>query len=286
MTRAAGRASCKGMDISVVIPNFNRHKVLVRAIRSVQAQKFPALEVLVVDDGSTDCSPENLAQGFPGVRVICQCHKGVSAARNTGVLGARGNWIAFLDSDDEWHPDKLQKQAELLQARPDSSVCHTDEIWIRNGVRVNPGNRHAKPEGWIYERCLDLCCVSPSSVLLKKSVLETAGMFDETLPACEDYDLWLRLFHDHPVTLVREPLVIKYGGHADQLSRKYWGMDRFRVRSLVKLLESGVLSDEQAEQTRVVLLRKLSILINGMRKRGRIDEARSYQVLHGKWRLA
>ncbi len=273
------------MDISVVIPTFNRYELLGRAIRSVYAQKFPILEILVVDDGSTDHTSENLPQQFPGVRIICQHHKGVSAARNTGVLGARGDWIAFLDSDDEWHPEKLLKQAELLSARRGNSVCHTDEIWIRNGVRVNPMNKHAKPEGWIFERCLHLCCVSPSSVLLKKSILETAGMFDETLPACEDYDLWIRLFRDHPIELVREPLVIKYGGHADQLSKKYWGMDRFRIRSLVKLLESGFLSSEQTEQTRAVLLKKLSILINGMLKRGKMEEARAYQALQDKWKL-
>ncbi len=100
-------------------------------------------------------------------------------------------------------------------------VCHTDEIWIRNGRRVNARKKHGKKGGWIFQHCLPLCAMSPSSIMIHRDVFTALGGFDERLPACEDYDLWLRITARYPVLFTRQPLIEKYGGHDDQLSRKY-----------------------------------------------------------------
>ncbi len=278
---------CQGqkfvMDISVVIPVWNRKEFLARAITSVQQQTTKPLEIVVVDDGSTDGGGEMVSREFPEVVLLTQSNLGVSAARNRGINCARGQWIAFLDSDDTWLPEKLARQTTLLENNRDVKVCHTDEIWIRNGVRVNPKHRHAKPRGWIFDQCLPLCCVSPSSVLLHRSVLDDIGLFDESLPACEDYDLWLRLFHKYQAGLVAEPLLIKYGGHPDQLSRRYWGMDRFRVTALEKILQSGSLEPRQRNACAAMLDEKCTILAKGFSNRGKIEQANRYLELRQQW---
>jgi len=226
--------------ISVVIPSFNRAETLVRALDSLMCQNphgfGPKIEIIVVDDGSTDNTRHVLAQQFPSVRVLYQENQGVSAARNAGIDLATGEWIAFLDSDDEWLPHKLSAQFSLLQ-KSGLKVCHTQEIWIRNGVRVNQMNKHEKSGGWIFERCLPLCAMSPSSIIIHRDVFTEVGVFDESLPACEDYDLWLRIASQYEVAYVERACINKYGGHADQLSQQYWGMDRFRVIALEKFLK-------------------------------------------------
>ncbi len=284
------------MRISVVIPTFNRVNRVARAIQSVLAQSYPPDEVIVVDDGSTDDTVANIKQSFPEVKLISQANQGpqgVSRARNIGIQFATGDWLAFLDSDDEWCEHKLISQVDaltrsvspstLLPTQSGYQICHTDEIWIRNGRRVNPMKKHAKPDGWIFEQCLPLCCVSPSSVLVKKTLLESVGLFDESLPACEDYDLWLRIFSQFPVLLVAEKLLIKYGGHADQLSQKYWGMDRFRVSAIIKLLEGNNLRERDRRCAVNMLLQKLAILIKGFEKRKSTTDLSHYQALYQRW---
>jgi glycosyltransferase involved in cell wall biosynthesis len=271
------------MTVSVVIPTFDRRDLVLRALASVYAQTRLPDEVIVVDDGSTDGTAARVAEEYPDVVYIRQENRGVSVARNRGLNVATSEWVAFLDSDDEWRPEKLQRQLEALGREPDLSICHTDEIWIRDGRRVNPRLRHAKPEGSCFRSCLPLCAISPSSALIRRSLLLEVGGFDESLPACEDYDLWLRLCARHPVLLVDEPLVVKYGGHADQLSRKHWGMDRFRIRALVKILESGGLDDGDADAARATLIEKIGIVLRGLRKRGRGDDINEYESLRERF---
>ncbi len=270
-------------DISVVIPTFNRRHVLDRALDSVLAQTTTAHEIIVVDNGSDDGTIDWLEQKYPQINCLQQPDRGVSAARNLGILAATGNWIALLDSDDQWLPEKLQRQMGLLQSSPDFRICHSDEIWIRNGKRVNAMKKHQKPDNWIYQDCLPLCCVSPSSILIHRSVLDDIGLFDESLPACEDYDLWLRMFASYPIKLLPEPLLKKYGGHEDQLSRKYWGMDRFRVRSLDKMLHSDSLDRQQRAQTLAMLNSKLDILIQGSLKRARQSDVDAFTAMKQRW---
>ena len=256
------------MNISVIIPTWNRVDRLANALQSVFAQSRPPAEVIVVDDGSTDDTRRLVHSQFRDARYIYQQNKGVSSARNTGIQAASGDWIALLDSDDRWQPDKLEQQCEHLRARPDYKICHSDEIWIRNGKRVNPMKKHAKQGGHIFRHCLPLCAISPSAVLIHRDLFKEIGLFDEHLPACEDYDLWLRICALHPVLYIDKPLITKTGGHADQLSRRYWGMDRFRIHSLEKLLASNTLDAANHTAALATLLDKLAIVIKGAVKHG------------------
>ncbi len=251
--------------------------MLGRALDSVLGQTLPASEVLVVDDGSTDATWELMGNTYPTVSYLYQPHRGVSAARNLGISRSSGDWIAFLDSDDEWLPRKLETQMSRLASEPDSVICHTDEIWIRNGRRVNPRQKHAKSGGQLFEKCLPLCVISPSSVILRRELFEQLGAFDETLPACEDYELWLRVCARYPVLFVSEPLLRKYGGHADQLSRQHWGMDRFRIAALEKILGAGILDKFQSRAARDILLAKCAVMVNGALKRGNRKRAETYR---------
>jgi len=266
------------LSFSVIVPTHNREHLLPRALNSIAAQTQTPLEVIVVDDGSTDDTIATLRREYPDVVLFEEPHRGVSAARNRGIHASRGDWIAFLDSDDEWRPEKLARQDAALVSTPTVLLCHTEEVWVRNGVRVNPKKKHAKRGGTIFEDCLPLCCMSPSSVVVHREVLEDVGVFDESLPACEDYDLWLRITSRYPVVFIDEPLVVKHGGHNDQLSRRYWGMDRFRITALEKLLGSDSLNDTQRAVAERVCAEKIDIYRTGAKKRGRHDEARRYTV--------
>ncbi len=267
------------MEISVIIPTYNRAVSLDRALRSVLGQTLAPREIIVVDDGSSDATAALVRYGFPNLRYIYQRHAGVSAARNRGVRAASAEWIAFLDSDDAWLPAKLERQADALRREPGYRLIHCDETWRRNGRTLPQKARHRKQGGWIFERCLPLCAISPSAALLHRTVFDEVGYFDEALPACEDYDLWLRISAREPVLFVAEALLVKYGGHADQLSRRIPALDRFRIKALLKLLESNTLSRAQSEAARSVLKGKLGIFINGARKRGHDLDAARYESI-------
>ena len=265
------------MNISVIIPTWNRADRLVYALQSVFAQSHPATEVIVVDDGSSDDTRRQVHSHYPDARYIYQPNRGVSSARNTGIQAASGDWIALLDSDDRWQPDKLEQQCEQLRARPEYKVCHSDEIWIRNGRRVNPMKKHAKYGGHIFRHCLPLCVISPSAVMIHRELFNEVGLFDERLPACEDYDLWLRICAAHPVLYIDKPLITKEGGHSDQLSRHYWGMDRFRIHALEKILASSTLDAANHAAALATLLDKLAIVIKGAIKHGNLELALRYR---------
>ncbi|GAA6138434.1 glycosyltransferase [Arenicella sp. 4NH20-0111] len=266
------------MIVTVIIPTYNRERTLARALESVLSQKLPdsvsGLDVIVVDDGSTDNTQRLIQAKYPAVRYFYQTNRGVSAARNKGLAVSRGEWVTLLDSDDEWLPQKLIRQFEKIK---DSGrlVCHTEERWVRNGLRVNQMTKHQKNGGHIFEKCLPLCAMSPSSIAIHKSIFSHVGDFDERLPACEDYDLWLRITAHYPVAYVETPSIIKYGGHEDQLSRAHWGMDRFRVQSLAKLLraDSSLLkiTSQQRESTIKILRKKVNILMKGAEKHRNVD---------------
>ena len=257
--------------ISLIIPTFNRKDLLKRAVESALRSQVPT-EIIIVDDGSTDGTDEMLRQNFPFANYLFQPNQGPAAARNRGIREAQGEWIAFLDSDDEWMPGKLAAQIEFFNQNPEYLICQTEEIWIRNGLRVNPMKKHKKYDGWIFEKCLPLCIVSPSAVMMHRTLFEKIGFFDESLPACEDYDLWLRIACRYPVGLIEKPFVTKYGGHADQRSHEFPAMDRFRIQSLTKILASDILTFEQEKLTRSTLEEKMKIYIQGALKRGKKDD--------------
>ncbi len=264
--------------VSVIIPTYNRGWILKETIDSVLAQDFTDFELIVVDDGSTDNTQGILDSYKEDIIVLQQQNKGVSSARNRGIVSASGQFIAFLDSDDLWLPKKLSTQVDFFNTNPDALICQTEEKWIRNSIRVNPKKRHKKLSGDIFEPSLYLCLVSPSAVMMKRSLFEKTGMFDESLPACEDYDMWLRISCRYPVYLIDTPLIIKRGGHADQLSRSS-GLDRYRIQSLKKIIESKLLTDKQAMAAVKVLKKKCDIYANGCIKRGRKEKALYYNDL-------
>ncbi len=267
--------------VSVIIPTFNRGYCLEESIRSVLDQSFTDFELIVVDDGSTDNTSELVGQ-FPAVKLIrLEKNRGVSFARNRGMVEAQGDCIAFLDSDDLWEKDKLASQVKWIERG--FHAVYTDEIWIRNRVRVNPMNKHRKYSGDIFRYCLPLCIVSPSSVLLRAEVLREVGGFDESMPVCEDYDLWLRIAKHYPFHFIAEKLIVKRGGHEDQLSRKYWGMDRWRVYALEKLLKENKLDEEQKNWVVMMLIEKCEILSNGFGKRGKNQEKEYYRNLVARY---
>ncbi len=270
-------------EVSIIIPTYNRSQKVVRAVESVLDQSFRDFEIIVVDDGSTDDTCQSLAKFGSSITYIrCPLNRGVSAARNAGVRTASAPWIAFLDSDDYWLREKLGVQMEFLRRNPEWVACQTEEIWIRRGRRVNPRRKHKKASGDIFNRSLALCLVSPSSVVVSRELFDEVGLFDETLQAAEDYDLWLRISCRYPVYLIERELVVKEGGHEDQLSRRFAGMDRFRIRSIVNLINSGVLSPGQTAAALEELSVKCRIFGSGCIKRGRREEGYFYLTLPGR----
>ena len=265
------------MNISVIIPTFNRRQTLDRAIDSILSQTYQPYEIIVVDDGSTDGTADWLSANYSSLQIIQQSNKGVSSARNTGINSARSDWIALLDSDDEWLPDKLEIQVKLLQNNEELRFCHTNEIWIRNGVRINQMKKHQKYGGNIFKKCLDICRISPSSSLFHTSVIKDVGLFDESLDVCEDYDLWLRITAKYPVLFLDQPLIKKFGGHTDQLSRVFGGIEQYRIRSLEKILTSKSLSGSQFEAAKDMLIHKLQIYAKGLKKRDKNTEFHSVE---------
>ncbi len=265
-------------QVSVIIPTYNRAQKVLRAVRSVLNQTFLDFELIVVDDGSTDDTAGVLSRYKEKIHYLYQPNKGPSSARNLGVMESSGEYLAFLDSDDYWLPQKLATQIQFFHTHPQALICQTDEQWYRRGKRVNPKKIHMKPSGHMFEASLKLCLISPSAVMMKRWLFEQAGGFDEALPACEDYDLWLRITKDYPVYLIERPLVIKEGGHKDQLSARYWGMDRFRIYAIAKLMVTRGLTGPQKRAAKEELCRKCKIYALGCEKRGKIKEA---QFFHG-----
>lgn len=265
--------------ISVIITTYNRYSFLENALESVLFQTRRPDQIIVIDDASTDETP-NSFKDRPEIFYYKNEHNsGISASRNIGIQKANGDWICFLDSDDQWHPEKLEKQSKALDKDPEYLISHTNEIWIRRGRRVNQGKRHEKSGGWIFEKCIPLCVISPSSVMIHKSIFNNIGTFDEELPVCEDYDLWLRICLKYPVLFLDEALIIKTGGHPDQLSHKYFGMDRFRIQALKKILSDPYLGQNSRQAVIAEIEKKSKVYAQGCLKRQRLEEYGYYEKL-------
>ncbi len=258
---------------SVVIPTYNRSKFLKIAVDSVLNQSFSNYELIIVNDGSDDDTEKFISKyTHPRLVYIRQKHKGVSNARNTGIKSAKGHYIAFLDSDDRFRKDKLQISADFIKEYPEYRIFHTEEIWYKKGKLLSQRKYQQKPSKDIFSRALKSCCISPSTAIIHKSIFFKIGLFDENLPACEDYDFWLRISCKYPIFLIPEYLTIKEGGRSDQQSKKYPAMDKFRIYSLEKLLTSKSLNKQQYILAYQELQNKCRFYAQGAAKRNKNDE--------------
>ena len=274
--------------ISVIIPTFNRKSLCKRAVASVLRQTYQNFELIVVDDGSADgTSAEYFFENATHKNLLFirnEMNRGVSYSRNRGVAHSSGGWIAFLDSDDEWHLQKLKRQVEWVEKNPGYDIMQTREIWIRGGKRVNPPKTHEKQAGYIFEQSLDRCMITPSSVMLKKELFLRYGGFNESIPACEDYGLWLRITLRNPIGLIDEPLLTRYGGREDQLSSSVPVMDKYRIRTLLDLLIQETLDNEQRNLVCRILVKKAEIVANGLKKREKAAEYERYKGIADQYR--
>jgi glycosyltransferase involved in cell wall biosynthesis len=259
------------LNVSIVIPVFNRIQPLERALQSIQKQTFQDFDVTVVDDHSTD-DIFSITKKY-GVRYLKTIGKGVSAARNTGIQSSESDLLALLDSDDEWLPDKLESQVNYLSQNQNCTIVHTNELWIRHGQPVSQSFKHQKMGGRIFSQCTELCLIAPSSVLVRRSLINKVGLFDESFPVCEDFDLWLRIAATEDIGFINKPLVIKHGGHDDQLSTQFHSMDLWRVRALAKHLKNPTLSFNEKLALRTNLKKKCEILLKGFKKHQNFENA-------------
>lgn len=259
--------------VSAIITTYNRRPFIREAIESVLSQDYKLKEIIVVDDGSEDGTEEEVKK-YP-VKYVWKENGGISSARNLGIKISVGEYIAFLDVDDLWTRKKISTQVAEM-GRSGYEVSYTDEIWIRNGKRVNQKKKHRKYSGFIYERCLPLCIISPSSAVIRRKIFDEVGLFDESLPVCEDYDMWLRITARYPVLFIEKPLIVKRGGHSDQLSKKYEAIDRFRIKALLKMIESGALNSDMKRKTLLEIEKKSMIVAKGAKKREKVEEAEYY----------
>jgi len=267
--------------VSVIIPTYNRVQFVFAAIASVVAQRganIDSIDLIVLDDGSTDDTWPELERTAAAVnaehanriamRVVRTENRGVAAARNTGVALAESPLIAFLDSDDLWGSDKIARQIEYMRAHPRCAISQTDEYWLSNGGRVNPGLRHRKAAGDIFIDSLRTCLVTPSTVILRAGVLREMGGFDEDFSAAEDYDLWLRILARHEIGFIAEHHATRRAGHPGQLSATVPALDRFRILALLKLLAGYDLNEVRRRAVCAVLAEKCTIYAKGLAHRG------------------
>ncbi|HBE03534.1 MAG TPA: glycosyl transferase [Spirochaetia bacterium] len=273
---------------SVIIPVYNRISELKRAIISVYAQTCSNYELVIVDDFSDDFFSRQYARlpaEFPGIKIIPSECRGPSGARNTGIKKTAGKWIALLDSDDEWLPQKLKLQNEIIM-QTGCQACYTNEKWLQNGVFRNQGKKHHKQGGWIFDLALPICIISPSSIVVSREALKTTGLFCETMEIAEDYDLWLRLTDRFAVEYIDKPLVIKHGGHEGQLSRKYPMIEKFRMQALENFLSWPQADPANRKKALNMLAQKTAIYIQGAARRGHYEEKKNRENKLDFWKTA
>lgn len=248
------------MKITAIIPTYNRADFLKKTINSIINQTYKIDEVLIIDDGSTDNTNEVLKKFGNSIKIIKTTNVGVSAARNTGIKNAKNDWLAFLDSDDHWLEDKIQKQINLHVENKDVLFSHTGERWIRDGKVIKYPKKLAKPSGECFLENLPTCKIAASSVVVHKCIFEDIGLFDEDLSVCEDYDMWLKISHKYKIGLIEEEGIIKQAGH-EQLSQTIFAIDRYHIYSLKKFLNS-----EYQEEVKNEIMKKCKVLIKGALK--------------------
>jgi glycosyltransferase involved in cell wall biosynthesis len=271
------------IHFSIITPSFNRCDLLKRSITSVLKQTYKDFELIIIDDGSTDDTKSLIEKEFPQVKYIYTQNQGVSAARNLGVKNSKYDWVCFLDSDDQWHESKLEAYAKYIAENRNCKLLHSNEVWYRNGVRVNQMKKHQKGGGDQFENSLEFCTISPSTVCMRKDIFLELGGFREDFEVCEDYDLWLKFTSLYLVDFIKEPLINKFGGHEDQLSTKFFAMDAWRIKSLCWVLENRDLDIKRAHKLKTVLLKKCTVLKKGYEKHAHFEKAQKLDLLISKY---
>ncbi len=271
--------------VSVIIPVYNRRELVLQAVSSVLGQSWGDLEIILADDGSTDGLDEAVIPYCRDhrLRYIPLEHHGYpGAVRNRGAEHARGDWIAFLDSDDLWLPEKLQHQMELSMTRPELQCIHCTEIWLRGEQVISQRTQRHRREGYLFSDSLKKCIIGPSTVIIRRNLYELLDGFREDMVVAEDYELWLRLTAREEVGYVHQPLVVKRAGYGgDQLSERYGQIEVFRIQGLLDLLNTGWLKERPGKREEACreLARKCLIYAGGARKRGHEQEAGHYESI-------
>ncbi|MDC0932439.1 glycosyltransferase family A protein [Arcobacteraceae bacterium] len=263
------------MKISLIIPTYNREKLLSKTISSVLNQTVKIDEIIIIDDGSTDNTKE-IVNNFQNntIKYIYQENKGVSNARNHGIKIASYEWLSFLDSDDIWEEEKIEKQIKFHKQNPHIFLSHTDELWMFNNKIIKQKKHQLKPSGFCFEENIPNTLIGASTLIVHKKVFEDVGYFDEDLIACEDYDLWLRILRKYELGLVDEKLITKIAGHENQLSFSTKLMDRYRISALQKHLDS-----QYKESISNEIIKKCDILIKGAIKHNNQEIKEEYLKL-------
>jgi glycosyltransferase involved in cell wall biosynthesis len=226
--------------VSVIIPSYNSRRFLIETVESALAQSYPHIELIVVDDGSTDDTATFLAPYQGRLRYVYQENRGPSAARNRGIAEARGELLAFLDADDLWLPDKVSRQVDALCRSPRSGLVHTDVLVHEQGTgrKYHRVTRKASYVGQCSNVLFTQNQLTTSSVLLYKKCLTRVGMLDETCRHTDDYDLWLRIARHYEFCYIDEPLVI-YRLHDTNITRSTLAMRRDELYVLEKTLRDA-----------------------------------------------
>ncbi len=259
--------------VSVILTTYNRDRFLPEAIQSILAQDYQDFELFLIDDGSTDNTWKKIQPYHHLLTYIRHTsNKGISAARNTGIRNSSGKLICFLDSDDLWENKKLSSQITFLQKNSGYQIVYTNETWLRDGSWLNQKSKHKKFSGYIFDKLLPLCLISASSIMVSRQILDQTGYFDESFPACEDYDLWLRIGCRFPIGYLEDRLIIKRGGHKDQLSQKYVGLDKLRIKALLKVISQGDLTSLQMKAAKEALKKKCGVYGSGCLHHQKEDE--------------
>jgi glycosyltransferase involved in cell wall biosynthesis len=255
------------MRFSVIIPTYNRWPLIQEAIDSVKAQSFSDWELIVADDGSED---ESVASLDSDIRCIELEHSGFPGlVRNRAAALAKGEYLAFLDSDDLWLPQKLELQNEYLKKSPGCRILHSREIWRRGNRIISQIKFTHSRSGMIFEDALEKCIIGPSTAVIRRDLFEMHGGFREDLRIAEDYELWLRICDQERVGYIDTALTVKRADHGfSQLTEQGEPIEYHRILALKDLVFSDELSREHEALARDTLKRKLSIYIRGAEKRG------------------
>jgi glycosyltransferase involved in cell wall biosynthesis len=272
--------------VTIICPTYNRRNRIENTLNSVRGQHYRRFQLILVDDGSTDGTGDrvkDLRESF-GLRYLRLPHSGMPGkVRNAGARLATGRYLAFLDSDDQWKPEKLARQIAFFEEHRDLRICHTREIWRRGDKIVSQAGQRHKRSGYIFPDALKKCIIGPSTVMMRRGLFEEFGGFREDMEIAEDYELWLRITARYPVGYIDEPLVVKQGGHPDQLSEKYGQIESFRIRALLLNLEDGTFVGEKRELAVRELARKCEIHARGCERRGKSEEARRCREIASRY---